>query len=96
MRREYRRRSALSIKAQEFRPRFHFLTRTKEFVPVREIVRKILKEKLEKGLKKKMKIMNEELKEEMKEKEKELVQLMTPLSVNAKVFVPANCLYRYF
>ena len=56
MRREHKRSSSLSIKAQEFRPRFRFSTKAKEFVPVIKTVRKILKEKLEEGLKKKMKI----------------------------------------
>ena len=98
MRREHRKRSTLSIKAPEFKPRFRFSTKAKEFVPVREIVRNILNEKLDEELKKKMKILNDELKEELKEKRKELEQIMAPapFSVNAKVFVPANCQYRYF
>ena len=37
-----------------------------------------------------------ELNEEMKEKENELNQLLAPFSVNAKGFIPATCLYRYF
>ena len=87
MRREHRKRSTLSIKAPEFKPRFRFSTKAKEFVPVREIVRNILNEKLDEELKKKMKILNEELKEELKEKRKELEQIMAPapFSVNAKV-----------
>ena len=97
MRREHKRSSSLSIKAQEFRPRFRFSIKAKEFIPVSQIVRNILKEKLDEGLKKKMKILNDELKPELQEICKGLEQLiMDPLSVNAKVFVPASCLYRYF
>ena len=105
MRREHSKRSILSIKAQEFRPRFRFSIKAKEFVPVSKTVRNILKDELDEGLKKKWKIFSDELKPEMKEKRKELEQLIMdplnklivdPLSVNAKVFVPANCQYRYF
>ena len=45
--RGFRRRSSLSIKAPEFLPKFRFSIKSKEFVPVREIVRNILKERLE-------------------------------------------------
>ena len=70
MRREHKKISSLSIKAQEFRPKLRFSIKAKEFVP--------------------------ELNEEMKEKENELNQLLAPFSVNAKGFIPATCLYRYF
>ena len=82
MRREHKRRSILSIKAQKFQPRFRFSMKAKEFVPVREIVRTILAEMKEK--------LDKDLEEELKEKEKELEQLMAPFSVHAKVFVPAT------
>ena len=80
IRREHKRRSILSIKAQKFQPRFRFSMKANEFVPVREIVRTILAEMKEK--------LDKDLEEELKEKE--LEQLMAPFSVHAKVFVPAT------
>ena len=37
MGREHKRIAYLSMKAQEFLPRFHFSTKAKEFVPIKEI-----------------------------------------------------------
>ena len=45
--RDFRRRSNWSIKAPEFRAKFRFSIKLKEFLPVREIAKNILKEKLE-------------------------------------------------
>ena len=98
MRREHKRSSSLSIKAQEFRPRFRFSIKAKEFVPVSKTVGDVLKDNSEEGMKKEISNdeFQEELKEELNEKCKELEQLLDPLSANAKVFVPNSCLYRCF